>query len=137
MSVIGIDLGGTNIRAGIVTKGNLGNVLSAKVKKEGSADEVIDSIFELIDQLKQSTLEIEGIGIGVPSVVDVKQGIVYDVQNIPSWKEVRLKDLMENRYALPVYINNDANCFAAGEKYFGKAKQYENAIGLIIGTGLG
>ncbi len=65
-----------------------------------------------------------GIGVGVPSVVDIDQGIVYDVQNIPSWKEVPLGRILGERFGRPVYVNNDANCFAAGEKHFGKGKPY-------------
>jgi glucokinase len=80
---------------------------------------------------------IEGIGIGVPSLVDPEKGIVYDATNIPAWKEVHLKEQIEAKYELPVYVNNDANCFVMGEKYFGRAKAYNNIVGLIIGTGLG
>jgi glucokinase len=50
---------------------------------------------------------------------------------------VPLKDLLENRYKVPVHINNDANCFAVGEKYFGKAKSFKNIVGVTLGTGLG
>ena len=75
--------------------------------------------------------------MGVPSVIDLKKGIIYDVVNIPSWKKVPLRALLERRYGLPVYINNDANCFAVGEKHFGQAKKYDNVVGLIVGTGLG
>jgi len=57
--------------------------------------------------------------------------------NIPSWKVVPLKEILETRYKVPVYINNDANCFALGEKYFGKAKSYRSIVGLTIGTGMG
>ena len=81
--------------------------------------------------------DVAGIGAGVPSVIDLKTGVVYDVQNIRSWKKVPLKAYLEERYHLPAYVNNDANCFAAGEKYFGKAKPYDHAVGLIVGTGLG
>ena len=81
--------------------------------------------------------DVAGIGAGVPSIIDLKAGVVYDVQNIPSWKKVPLKALLEERYRLPVYVNNDANCFAAGEKHFGKLGPYDNAVGLIVGTGLG
>jgi glucokinase len=63
---------------------------------------------------------VAAIGIGVPSVVDVAAGIVYDVQYIPSWVEVPLKRLLEGRYGKPVFVNNDANCFALGEYHFGK-----------------
>ncbi|RPJ00342.1 MAG: ROK family protein, partial [Candidatus Aminicenantes bacterium] len=81
--------------------------------------------------------DVAGIGAGVPSIIDLKAGVVYDVQNIPSWKKVPLKALLEERYRLPVYVNNDANCFAAGEKHFGKLGPYDSAVGLIVGTGLG
>lgn len=137
MSVVGIDLGGTNVRAGVITDNLLGRVVSARINAKGSVEEILNSIFCLIDELNNADSKIEGIGIGVPSVVDVARGIVYDVQNIPSWKEVPLKDLVEEKYNVPVYVNNDANCFAAGEKYFGQAKKYQNAVGLIVGTGLG
>jgi glucokinase len=70
-------------------------------------------------------------------VVDVQRGIVYDVIHIPSWKEVHLKELLETKYNIPVFVNNDANCFALGEYYFGKGKGVADMIGLTIGTGLG
>jgi glucokinase len=92
-------------------------------------------IFQLIDPLINKN--IKAIGIGVPSVVDIENGIVYDVQNITSWKEVALKKLMEEEFQIPVLINNDANCFALGEKYFGKGQNLHSMIGLTIGTGLG
>jgi len=80
---------------------------------------------------------IKAIGIGVPSVVDVDEGIVYDVQYIPSWVEVPLKKYMEDRYHIPVFVNNDANCFAVGEYHFGKGNGIDSMIGLTLGTGLG
>ncbi len=63
--------------------------------------------------------------------------MVYDVVNIPSWKKIPLQKLMEDRYNIPVYVENDANCFALGEFYFGKGKDHTSMIGLTIGTGLG
>lgn len=135
MGVLGIDIGGTNIRVGLVEQGKIVGVHSSLIKKDCSEQEVIDDLHNLIDTFDIES--IEGIGIGVPSIVDVNAGIVYDVQNIPSWKEVHLKENLELAYNVPVYINNDANCFAAGEKYFGKVKHYKDIVGLIIGTGLG
>ena len=66
--------------------------------------------------------EVAGIGVGVPSVVDSEEGIVYNVANIPSWTEVPLKRLLQERFSVPVYINNDSNCFALGVKLFGRTK---------------
>ncbi len=69
--------------------------------------------------------------------MDEETQMVLDVMNIPSWKIVPLKRWMEDRYKVPVAINNDANCFALGEFYFGKGRGCNSMIGLTIGTGLG
>jgi len=135
MKAIGVDLGGTNVRCGLVEDEKIINLLAKPINSSGTEIEVLNDIFLLLDDLVAD--DIEGIGIGVPSVVDVENGIVYDVYNIPSWKSVPIKTILEKRYNKPVYVNNDANCFALGEKYFGKAKKYNNIVGLIIGTGLG
>jgi len=134
-NIIGIDLGGTHVRAGIVHQDRISDIASERIPATGTEEEVLQVIYQLIDPLISAN--IKAIGIGVPSVVDIEKGIVYDVQNIPSWKEVALKKLMEERYHLPVLVNNDANCFALGEKYFGKGQHVHSMIGLAIGTGLG
>jgi glucokinase len=135
MSMLGIDLGGTNVRVGRVKNDSIEKITTNQITSLGTEEVVLEEICKTIDDVIQS--DVKGIGVGVPSVIDVENGIVYDVQNIPSWKEVHLKEYLEKKYNLPTYINNDANCFVAGEKYFGKAKEYENVVGLIIGTGLG
>jgi glucokinase len=133
VQLIGVDLGGTNVRAALVHGQTLGDVVSAEVPAQGSVEQVMNRIYGLIDRLDVES--VDGIGIGVPSIVDVAQGIVYDVQNIPSWKEVPVKALLETRYGKPVFVNNDANCFAVGERYFGKGQRFRSFIGMIIGTG--
>ncbi len=92
-----------------------------------------------IDRRDRDRDERRGGGdrIGVPIVVDCEHGIVYVVQNIPSWKEVHLKEQLESEFHLPVHVNNDANCFALGECHFGKARGYRHIVGLTLGTGLG
>jgi glucokinase len=134
-TVVGVDLGGTNVRAGRVEAGRLVEVRSVAVRSQGTEREVLEDVFAVIDAVFGKG--VAGIGAGVPSVIDLRTGVVYDVQNIPSWKKVPLKAYLEERYHLPAYVNNDANCFAAGEKYFGKARPYDDAVGLILGTGLG
>ncbi len=133
--VIGVDLGATNIRCASVGSDTISNITSKRVNNTGTVQEVLQEIFDLIDPLIDNNAE--AIGMGVPSVVDIEKGIVYDVQYIPSWKEVPLKKWMEDRYGIPVLVNNDANCFALGELYFGKGKGISSMIGLTIGTGLG
>jgi len=134
-NIIGIDLGGTNIRAGKVVEEKIIQFAKESTPAEGSQSEVLEKLFMVIDScIDENT---KSIGIGVPSVVDVEKGIVYDVVNIPSWKVVPLKEILESRYKVPVYVNNDANCFALGEKYYGKARSYKSIVGLTIGTGMG
>jgi len=135
MKVLGIDIGGTNIRAGLVEDNAVVRIESLKIKKSGSETEIMNDLDFLIGKFLKD--KIKGIGIGVPSLVDPEKGIVYDATNIPAWKEVHLKEQIEAKYKLPVYVNNDANCFVMGEKYFGKGKDYKDIVGLIIGTGLG
>lgn len=133
--IIGIDLGATNIRGAIVQDENLSEIKSQRIHSNGTEEEVLNDVFALTDSLINN--DVAAIGIGVPSVVDVEEGIVYDVQYIPSWKEVQLKKYMEARYNIPVFVNNDANCFALGEYYFGKGQGYNSMIGLAVGTGVG
>lgn len=135
MGILGIDLGGTNVRIGLIENDSLARLEAIPITRSDNADDVVKDISNLIERFPMNI--VSGIGVGVPSVVDVKKGIVYDVQNIPSWKEVHLKEILQKKFRVPVYVNNDANCFAVGEKYFGKAKHYENIVGLIIGTGMG
>lgn len=134
-NIIGVDLGGTNIRAGKVTEQTIIQTTKTPTPSSGTEREVLEKLFSVIDDCFDKNTK--SIGVGVPSVVDVEKGIVYDVMNIPSWKVVPLKEILETRYKVPVYINNDANCFALGEKYYGKAKSCKSIVGLTIGTGMG
>jgi glucokinase len=135
LHILGIDLGGTNIRGGRVINNILREIHSKRINSRGTIDEVKDELFAFTDSIIDKS--VNSIGIGVPGLIDTENKMVYDVVYIPSWKEVPLQQWMEDRYQVPVYINNDANCFALGEYYFGKGKGYHSMIGLTIGTGLG
>ena len=133
--IIGIDLGGTNVRAGRVRQNNLSGITSKRIKAQGSKQEVLQQLFSLIDQLMDKS--VTGIGVGVPGLVIAEERMVYDVVNIPAWKKIPLQQIIEERYGVPVYAENDANCFALGEFYFGKGRGHNSMVGLTIGTGLG
>ncbi|WP_020601276.1 ROK family protein [Spirosoma panaciterrae] len=132
---IGVDLGGTNIRAGLVDDGIIIRQHSKALQQKESLSATLSQLIELIRPLVSPA--VTSIGIGVPSVVDIEQGIVYDVANIPSWKEVALRDILEKEFDMPVFVNNDVNCFILGEHQFGLAQGYRSAVGMAIGTGLG
>jgi glucokinase len=132
---IGIDMGGTNIRIGIVKDDAIIKKVERPTLAHRSEKEIINDLIATIKEL--ITPDVKSIGIGVPSVVDIQKGIVYNVANIESWKEVHLKDILEKEFNIPVSINNDANCFALGEQKYGEGKGYNDIIGLTIGTGIG
>jgi glucokinase len=134
LTVVGVDIGGTKIQAARIKGNDIEDSKRRLVSAKGTEKEVIQEVIKTIEDVFDAS--VSGIGVGVPSIVDVAKGIVYDVHNIPSWKEVHLKEILETRFNVPVYINNDANCFAVGEKHFGKGKAHENMIGLIVGTGM-
>jgi glucokinase len=132
---IGIDLGGTNIRAGVIEQGEVIKKLTEPCKASMPENVILNQLKVMISALLIPG--VESIGIGVPSVVDIKKGIVYNVANIPSWEEVHLKTILEEEFHLPVAVNNDCNCFALGEYYFGTGKIYRNMVCLALGTGVG
>ena len=134
-AIVGVDLGGTNVRAAAVRDGKIVARAVRRISGKAAEEVVLGEIFETIDEVIGGG--VAGIGIGVPSVVDVERGIVYAVENIPAWREVPLKDKLESRYGCPAYVNNDANAFALGELHFGKGRGYRNMVAVTIGTGLG
>ena len=134
-SLIGIDLGATNVRVARIHKDNIEQIETEQIVETDEASDLINQIEQLIQ--KVNTGGVESIGMGVPSVVDIEEGIVYDVQNIPSWNKVPVKHIFEKKFNKPVHVNNDANCFALGEKYFGKGRGYHSMVGLTLGSGFG
>jgi len=133
---IGVDLGGTKVLAARVNSSEIEASAHRYVPKDnGDQRQVIDLLKEVISELLND--DVEAIGIGLPGIVDAEEGVVYDVQNIPSWKEVHLVDILKDYFKMPVYINNDANCYALGEVYYGLAKNCNSLVGITLGTGLG
>ena len=132
---IGVDLGGTKIRAGIELNGSIIKQETVLLRQKDSLSATLKQLIELIRPLM--AYSVNSIGIGVPSVVDTKRGIVYNVTNIPSWEEVALRDILYEEFNLPVFINNDVNCFTLGEHRFGVAQGFHSLVGITLGTGLG
>ncbi len=134
-SIVTLDIGGTKINAGRYVDGIIECSHSFEFCADASLSEIESFIIDCIDYfLIQSTT---AICVGVPCIVDTQLGVVYDAVNIPAWKEFALKQALERRYSLDVYINNDVNCFTAGEHKFGVGQGYNDIIGLCLGTGVG
>lgn len=133
--LLGIDIGGHAIKAGLINKQKIEKTSSAAITGDETVSAFLDKVKSVIYPLK--TKELKSIGIGVPGIVDPDNGIVYDIHNIPNLKEVALKKELESEFDIPVFINNDANCFALGENFFGHGKAYRNFLGITLGTGMG
>jgi len=133
--VIGVDLGGTKVAAGRVRNGEVEQL----VKRPVPADEPQNTVFEEVARTitEVMTPDVTAIGFGAPSVVDVADGVVREVGNIPSWTSVPLKALLEDRFNLPAVIDNDANVFTLGEYVFGAGREHRHLVGMTLGTGLG
>lgn len=132
---IGVDLGGTNIRAGLIDGKTIITSTATPLTNKDNLSSTLGQLITIIHTVFQKG--VQGIGIGVPSIVDLENGIVYDVVNIPSWKEVHLRDILEKEFGVPVFINNDSNCFALGEKYYGFGQHHKTFVGITLGTGIG
>ncbi|MEN8202345.1 MAG: ROK family protein [Bacteroidota bacterium] len=133
--VLGVDLGGTKIHAGLIEKGKVINEKRIPTPESRERDDIIAAIKSVIIELTDG--EIEGIGVGMPGLVDPVNGILRASANLPGLIDVNLKSIFEDAFQVPVYLNNDANCFVVGEKHFGLGKGYDDIIGLTIGTGFG
>jgi glucokinase len=136
---IGVDLGGTNIKIGIVTdKGKLIKKTSIKTEAEGGPKKVISNIIKGIDEiLTKNKYKIKGIGIGCPGVVSIKKGIVENAPNLPGWKNIMLGPIIKNKFDHKVHLENDANAAAIGELIFGAGKKLDSFIMVTLGTGVG
>lgn len=132
---IGIDLGGTNIRAALVDHGEIIRKVSTACPAQESQEVVTEALCALIGELMNG--QVTGIGAGIPSVLDREKGIVYNVANIPSWQEVHLKEILEQRFHVRVMLNNDSNCFTLGVSTCGEGKAFADMVGITLGTGVG
>ncbi|MHB8852167.1 MAG: ROK family protein [Ignavibacteriaceae bacterium] len=136
---IGVDLGGTNVKVGIVSQnGKIIKKVSVETKAQGGPEKVIQQIKKSIDEvLNKNELRIHGIGIGSPGTVSTKKGTVEDPPNLPGWGKVNLGKIIQKEFKIDVKVENDANAAAIGEMIFGAGKSYESFVMVTLGTGVG
>lgn len=141
MTVIGIDVGGTTIKGAAVNdKGKMFDTFTVPVSKFEKGEEVLERLADAVKAYIKETKKIGkvvGIGMGIPGVIDSKNGLVCASANLPLWNDLKVKEIMENLTGLPVKITNDANASALGEVKFGAGNNCETAIMLTLGTGVG
>ena len=141
MYYVGIDLGGTNIKTGIVNKdGKIVAKSSIPTKADRPADEVaFDMSVEVLNLVKSAKIsldEVVGVGVGSPGAINSGAGIVDYSPNL-GWYNVPIAELILKRIKKPVKVSNDANVAALGETLFGAGKGYTDTILITLGTGVG
>lgn len=138
---IGIDLGGTNIKAGIVDESyNIIRSISRPTDVSRQPEDILrdmsDMSLELIREENVDPKDVLGIGVGSPGTVDAVHGVVVYSNNF-GWNHVALTYFMEKHTGFPIRISNDANCAALGEVKAGAAIDALNCILITLGTGVG
>lgn len=135
-----LDIGGTFIKYGLLTEdGELSNFKKQKTNKNGT-DGLIGQVIEIVKELiiQSDENQITGIGISSAGQVNHKKGnILFATDNLPGWTGIDIKSIIENHFKLRCCIDNDVNCAALGEMYFGNAKGLEDFVCITIGTGIG
>jgi len=141
MYYVGIDLGGTNIAAGIVDEeGRIVKKQSVKTGRTRKPEEIVNDMCRLVlDLMKDAGLtekDIYSIGIGSPGSHDRENGIILYNNNL-GFRNVNIKEAFQKLINVPVYLENDANCAAIAESVAGAAKEYNYSVTITIGTGIG
>ena len=140
--IIAIDLGGTNLKIAILNsklKIVRKKVLLTRASKTKRLliEAIVVSVRKILNDCRLKKKDILGLGLGVPGPVDQKSGIVHFFPNIPGWKEVRLKEILEKKIGIPVFLDNDAKVMSLAEYTLGRAKKASNVLCITLGTGVG
>lgn len=139
-AAVSIDLGGTNLRMGVVD--DLGEIIYHKQEftsrtRQSIIDRMVANVEEGIKFAQTKGLAVIGIGISTGGRVDFENGIIVDSTSLlPDWKDVPIKKIIEEQTNIPVYVDHDGHCAAMAEKLFGKAKTSSNFISIVLGTGI-
>ncbi len=136
---VGVDLGGTNIKVGLVSKkGEILNQVSVDSKAccgyKAVIKQIVTGVEKVLDGYK---VHIGGVGIGSPGCVTVKKGIVENPPNFSGWGTVALGSILKKKLKTEVFVENDANAAAIGELIFGAGKKFNSFIMITLGTGFG
>lgn len=135
---IGIDFGGTTIKSGLVLDGKIverGAIIDTQ--ECGGPDAIVDALAGVVSGLRAHAPDCAGAGIGLPGIVDSKNGIVHELTNVKGWVETPLAKIMSERTGLFTAIDNDVNAMTYGEWKYGAAMNGSHVVCITLGTGVG
>jgi len=134
---IGIDLGGTNIRVGLVNnRGKIVDIVQESTEAEKGQSYTIEKMKRMIEQLIEGK-SVKGIGIGAPGPLDYKKGVILSPPNLPGWDNIQISKIFEEHFKVPVYLNNDANVAGLAEANVGSGVGFESVYYMTVSTGIG
>jgi glucokinase len=137
---IGLDLGGTNLRAAAVSaEGKMLDKVSGKTDMQEGRDAVIVDMVGAINDLKArcGTDKLAGVGVGVPGFIIIEKGVISGSHNLKDFDNYPIRDDISQRLGTPVILENDANAAALGEKWIGAGRDVNDLVMLTLGTGIG
>lgn len=137
---IGVDIGGTNLRAAAVASDGvmldkLSGTTDLHEGREAVIQDIIDSIHRLKEKRGADTLA--GVGIGVPGFILMEEGKIIGSNNLPEFENYPMRDDIERKLGTPIFLENDANAAALGEKWMGAGRDVQDLVLLTLGTGIG
>jgi glucokinase len=138
--IIGVDLGGTNVRSAVVDDaGRISCHTKLSVAGSRSAEEVIDRVVACIAMTRDQRggMDLLGVGVGTPGLIMAESGTVVYAPNVPGWTDLPLRSILQERLGVSVTIENDANAAAIGEHWIGAGKGVRHMICITLGTGVG
>ena len=139
--VVGVDLGGTQIRTAVLRGPRLLSRLSMLTGDDSSPQNVIPRMISAVHQVladaQVSIADTAGIGIGAPGPLNGRTGIVFSPPNLLNWENVPLRDIFAREFAVPIFVENDADVAALGEYMFGAGRGTQEMVYLTISTGIG
>jgi len=138
--VAGIDIGGTNISIAVAETGGGDVVSKHKLPTQSSLGpfSAFDKMSEALEKmLAEEPSELEAIGVGSPSPIDIRKGLIMSPSNLLEWSEFPIVDLLGDRFGVPVKLENDANAAAVGEYIYGAGRGHRNIFYLTVSTGIG
>jgi glucokinase len=137
---IGLDLGGTNLRAAAIDRqGHLLHIVTGHTQYSEGRQALMDDMVEAIDTVrtKQGATGLAGIGVVVPGFISLEEGVVRNCNNIPALENFPIRDQLSQRLNAPVILENDANAAALGERWMGAGQGFDDLVLLTLGTGIG
>lgn len=136
-ALIACDIGGTQIRVATFDALSGEMIQQKRIPTQAAGETAVDRLAGLIAELWPATGNVRAIGAAAPGFVDPEMGIVYVTPNIPGWDGLPLRQILEDRFDVPVFLGNDANLAALGEWRFGAGQGYHHVLYLTISTGIG